>query len=130
MTFPFWCLVVCCFLPYALAFTTGYFKSKQFGSVDNNNPRAQTALLEGTGARVNAAQQNAWEALTIFAVAVFVAHLAGADPENSSVAAGVFVATRVLHPIFYIGDFATPRSLTFLVGLGCLVWLFVLAAQA
>lgn len=130
MTIPFWCLVVCCFLPYAIAGTTGYFKSKQFGTVDNNNPRAQTALLEGTGARLNAAQQNAWEALTVFAVAVFVAHLAGADPEKSSIAAGVFVATRLLHPILYVADLATARSAVFMVGLGCNLWLFVLAARA
>jgi uncharacterized MAPEG superfamily protein len=130
MTFPFWCLVVCCFIPHVLAATTGYFKTKQFGTTDNNNPRAQTAALEGAGARANAAQENAWEALSIFAVAVFVAHLAGADPRLSAIAAGVFLGTRVLHPILYIADIATARSIVFLVGLGCNIWLFVLAARA
>ena len=46
-----------------------------------------TTAYIGEGARVQAAQQNAWEALPVFAAAVFVAHLAGADPERSSVAA-------------------------------------------
>jgi uncharacterized MAPEG superfamily protein len=59
-----------------------------------------------------------------------VAHLAGADPRLSAIAAGVFLGTRVLHPILYIADIATARSIVFLVGLGCNIWLFVLAARA
>ena len=130
MTFPFWCLLVCCFLPYLLAGASGYFKAKQFGTVDNNAPRAQTAALVGPGARAHAAQQNAWEALPVFTAAVVVAHLAGADARFSAIAAGTFLATRVLHPIFYIANIATARSLVFMVGLGCLIWLFALAARA
>ena len=82
------------------------------------------------GARVVAAQQNAWEALAIFSAAVVIAHLAGADARLSGIAAGIFVATRVAHPILYIADFATARSGVFTVGLGCCVWLFALAARA
>jgi uncharacterized MAPEG superfamily protein len=109
MTFPFWCLVACCFIPYVLAGATGHFKTKQFGTVDNNHPRAQTAALEGAGARANAAQENAWEALAVFADAVIVAHLAGADARFSAIAAGIFLATRILHPILYSADIAPAR---------------------
>ena len=130
MTFPFWCLAVCCVLPYVLAASAGYFKSKQFATLDTHHPRAQSAGLEGAGARAVAAQNNAWESLSVFAVAVIVAHLSGADAESSATAAGVFVVTRILHPIFYIADLAPARSVVFLVGLGCNVWLFTLAARA
>jgi uncharacterized MAPEG superfamily protein len=130
MTTPFWCLLVAVLIPYVLAMTGGYFRMKQFGSVDNKHPRAQAAALEGAGARAWAAQQNAWEALPVFASAVFVAHLAGADPQSSATAAVVFVVARVLHPVAYIANVDVARSLVFLVGLGSCVWLFVLAARA
>jgi len=130
MTTPFWCLLLVVFLPYVLSSLGGYYRAKQLGAVDNRHPRAQAAALEGAGARVYAAQQNAWEALPVFSAAVIVAHLAGADPARSAIAAQLFVVTRVLHPVFYVADLATARSAVFLVGLGCCFWLFRLAAVA
>lgn len=130
MTTPFWCLVLVSVFPYVLAGVGGYYKTRQFGTLDNHHPRKQALALEGAGARAYAAQANAWEALPFFAVAVLVAHLAGADPGQSAIASLVFVLTRVLHPMLYIADLATPRSLVFGVGFGCCVWLFVLAARA
>jgi uncharacterized MAPEG superfamily protein len=130
MTTPFWCVLFAVFVPYVLAGASGYFRTKQFGSLDNNNPRAQAAQLTGPGARAWAAQQNAWEALAVFTAAVVVAHLAGADPGRSATAALVFVGARILHPIFYIADLATARSGIFFVGFGACMWLFWLAASA
>jgi uncharacterized MAPEG superfamily protein len=130
MTTPFWCLLIAVFIPFVLAMTGGYFKSQQFDAVDNNNPRAQSAQLEGAGARAVAAQQNAWEALAMFTPAVAVAHMAGADPSSSTTAALLFVAARVLHAGFYIADLAPLRSVSFLVASGSCIWLFVLAARA
>ena len=130
MTTPFWCLLVAVLTPYVLAGTGGYFKGKQLGSVDNHNPRAQSLLLKGPGARAVAAQANAWEALPVFASAVFVAHLAGADAGSSASAALLFVAARAAHAGCYLADLATARSLAFLIGFGSCIWLFVLAAQA
>lgn len=130
MTVPFWCLLAAMLIPIVLSGVGGYFKSKQFGVLDNHNPRDQGAQLEGAGARTWAAQQNAWEALAIFTGAVVVAHLAGADPGASATAALVFVASRVLHAVFYITDLPPLRSTAFLVGLGCSLWLVGLAARA
>ena len=128
MTVPFWCLVVIVFLPIFLAFTGAYFRGKQFGSADNNNPRAQAAQLEGAGARAYAAQANAWEALAMFSTAVFVSHLAGVPASEAAPFTIAFVVVRVLHPIFYIRDMAVPRSLSFIIGMLCIVALFVKAA--
>jgi len=130
MTTPFWCLLVAVLLPYLLAWTAGYFRMKQFGAVDNRLPRAQAAQLVGAGARAWAAQANAWEALPVFASAVFVAHLAGADPARSATAAQLFVAARIGHAVCYLADWSTARSLVFLVGMGSCLWLFALAARA
>lgn len=128
MTTPFWCLIIAIIIPYIIAGITGYFKMKQFGSVDAKNPRLQAAKLEGVGARADAAQANAWEALAVFTGAVFIAHLAGADAEKSALAAQLFILFRVLHIGFYIGDIAPMRTASFFGGFACCIWLFVLAA--
>ena len=130
MTTPFWCLLVAALLPFVLAGLGGYFRFRQFGSVDNKTPRKQSAALEGVGARAVAAQQNAWEALAVFTAAVAVAHMAGADAGASATASLVFVAARILHPIFYVANLDALRSLSFVVGFGACIGLFVLAAGA
>ena len=130
MTTAFWCLLAVILIPYVLAGLGAYFRTRQLGTLDNKNPRAQTAQLQGAGARAVAAQQNAWEALPVFATSVFVAHLAGADAGSSATAALVFVAARSLHSVFYIANLDVLRSLSFLVGVLCCFWLFVQAALA
>lgn len=130
MTTPLWCLVLVAFLPYLLAFTGSYFKMQQFGKLDNKSPRQQAAQLEGIGARAAAAQANAWEALAVFTVAVVVLHLANPEAARSATAANlslVFLAMRVAHPLFYLANIDIARSLTFMVDMGCAVWLIALA---
>ncbi len=128
MTTPFWCLFVAILIPYVLAGLAGYFRTKQFGTLDNKNPRAQAAGLEGAGARAVAAQSNAWEAVAVFGAAVLVSHLAGADPGTAATLSLAFVGFRVLHAIFYLVDFDLGRSLAFLGGLACCIALFIAAA--
>ncbi len=130
MTTPFVCLVIVAALPYVLAGVGAFFRYRQLGTIDNNHPRLQAQQLEGTAARAYAAQQNAWEALALFGIAVLMAHLAGADGAASSTAAIVFVAVRLLHAVFYVANLAPLRSLAFVVGLGCCVRLFWLAYSA
>ena len=130
MTTPFSCLLIAVFIPYVLSGIGSYFKVKQFGALDNNQPRVQAAALKGVGARIQAAQQNAWEALAVFSAAVLVAHVSGADPGASATAAMVFIAARILHAIFYAADLAPLRSLSFFVAIGACLRLFWLAANA
>ena len=130
MTTPFWCLLAAVLLPYVWAGVGVYYKRQQFGAIDANHPRAQSAALTDAGARANAAQLNSWEALPVFGAAVTVAHLAGADAGLSATASLVFVASRVLHGSFYIRNLAPLRSLSFLGGFGACLWLFGLAARA
>jgi len=130
MTTPFWCVLVVILIPYVLAGVGAYYKSRQFGTIDTHHPRAQAAALEGAGARANAAQLNAWEALPVFGLSVLIAHMAGADPAASAVASVGFVVVRILHAAFYIADLAPLRSVAFLVGIVCCVRLFLLAGAA
>ena len=130
MTTPLWCLSIVAVLPYVLSFTGSYFKLRQFGTIDNKHPRIQAAKLEGVGARENAAQQNAWEALAFFTAVLAVLHFANPEAARSSTAANlslVFLATRLLHPILYVANLDIARSSVFLVGLGCGIWLLWLA---
>ena len=128
MTTPLWCLLIVMLMPIALAGVGGYFRTKQLGTLDNEDPREQIKSLTGAGSRAYAAQQNAWEALALFTAAVLTAHVLGADPERSAQLAVAFVAFRALHAVCYIGGWATLRSLMFMGGLVSLIWLFVLGA--
>ena len=130
MTIPFWCLLIVAFIPYVMAGVSGYHKTKQLGSVDIGMPRLQNIRLEGAGHRAVAAQENTWEAVTIFAVAVFMAHFAGADPAASAKAAMLFAAARIAYPVIYLANINPLRTIVFTIGLGAVIWLFVLAANA
>ena len=111
-------------LPIVLSWVGGYYRAQQFGNVDNKNPRAQSAALEGAGARAVAAQQNAWEALAVFTAAVVAQSIRGGGGEIASILAGVWLGARILHAVFYLANLDVLRSLAFLVGLGCAVALF------
>ena len=128
MTIAFWCVYIACLLPIMTSWVSSYFRGKQLGLIDNKHPRAQYAVLEGPGGRAYAAQQNAWEALPIFVAAVLIAHLAGVAPERSALAAEVFIVARVLYPVFYIANKDILRSLSFLIGIGACISLFIMAA--
>jgi uncharacterized MAPEG superfamily protein len=101
----------------------------QLGAVDNKTPRAQQAQLTGRGAWAVGAHQNAFEAVAVFAPAVLVAHLAGADPVWSARWSVLFVIARVFHGVFYVGGVDLLRSLSFGVGIVAAVALFVLAGR-
>jgi uncharacterized MAPEG superfamily protein len=130
VTTPFWCLIIVTLMPYVLAGIGGYLRVQQLGTLDSHHPRVQAQELRGPAARALAAQQNNWEAVSVFGFAVVLAHLTGADPDKSATASIAFVVARVLHAAAYIGDLPTARSVIFLIGLGCCVWLFALSALA
>jgi uncharacterized MAPEG superfamily protein len=129
MSTPFWCLLVGTLLPYVWSVVALLERIQQFGRPDNKLPRAEQQKLEGRGARAVGAHKNAFEALAIFAPAVIVAHLAGADALWSMRLALAWVVLRVFHGLAYLLDADRLRSLSFVLALGACVGLFVLAAQ-
>ena len=128
MTTAFWCLLAVILIPYVLAGVGGYFRTRQFGTVDTKYPRLQAAKAEGILARAIGAQDNAWEAVPVFASAVFVAHLTAADPGRVGTLALAYVAARIGHAVCYLENWAIPRSLIFLVSLGLAIGIFVQGA--
>jgi uncharacterized MAPEG superfamily protein len=129
MTIPLWCVSIATFLPFLWAIVGAVCRYRQFGTIDNNHPRLQQAQLSGIGARAMGAQQNAWEALAMFAPAVLVAHVNGARVGHAATAALLFIAARVVHGSLYLADLGALRSLAWAIGAGAVVWLFVLAAR-
>jgi uncharacterized MAPEG superfamily protein len=123
-------LLIAVLMPYVLAGIGSYHKGKQFGKVDNNNPRAQSAQLTGTGARAVAAQQNAWEALAVFTAALVAAFFAGVEPAALGAPVLLFVAARIAHAACYLADLASARSGSFLVATVACIWIFVKAFGA
>ncbi len=128
MTIPFWCIVVVIFIPFILAGVGGAARGKAFGSADNKEPRAQAAQLSGSGARIYAAQENAWEAAIMFTAAVLVTHAAGLPATTAAPWTIAFVVFRALHAVFYIQDIDKARSGAFLGGLVCIIALIIKAA--
>jgi uncharacterized MAPEG superfamily protein len=126
MTTPFVVLFILVLLPYVLAGLGGYLRIQQLGSADNSHPRVQALELRGAAARAWAAQQNAWEALAVFGTVAIVGHLVKADPAGMATASLLYLATRIAHPILYIANLATLRTLVFVIGLGCIVWMMTM----
>ena len=130
MTIVLACLLTAVLMPYVLSGIGVAHKRRQFGTVDNNNPRAQSAQLTGTGARAVAAQQNAWEALAVFTASLAAAFFAEVEPESLAVPALIFVGARIAHAACYLSDLTSARSGSFFVATVACLWIFGMALAA
>lgn len=127
MTVAYLCILVAALLPYI------WVSIAKFGGprYDNRDPRGWLAKQDDPRTtRAYNAQLNAFEAFAPFAAAVLMAQLAGVDPGRITQLALAFVALRVLHGLFYIGNKPTFRSLIWLAALLCMLALMVLALLA
>lgn len=122
-------LLTLALLPFLLTWLGAFLRIRQFGHLDNNTPRLQQAALTGVGARVQGAQANAWEALLTFTVVTFIAFAAGVPLASLGSVALVFLALRLLHAVLYMADFAWSRSLVFVAGILCCLYIVYLAVQ-
>jgi hypothetical protein len=128
MTTPFWCVfAVFAMLWVPRTIVALKMKARPEG-YDNRTPRAQQAQLSGLGLRAKAAHENTFEALTMFAPAVFIAHLGHGDLAWSSRLAIAFVIARAAYIACYLGDVATLRSAVWTVGILATAGLYVLPA--
>ncbi len=125
MAIAYWCILIAAVLPYVwvgIAKTSGE-------RMNNRDPRGWIA--KQTHPRVhrgNAAQLNAFEAFAPFAAGVLMAQAAGVDVGRITMLAMIFVACRVLHGVFYLADKHLLRSLSWTVGIGCVMALMAQAA--
>lgn len=92
---------------------------------NNFNVRLWQGKLEGAAQRAHAAHLNSFEAFPLFAAAVIVAQMSGADQARVDMLALSFIGLRVLYGILYIADKATLRSLVWMAAMVCTVMIFV-----
>jgi uncharacterized MAPEG superfamily protein len=123
MPFVFDVLFIVSLFPIILAVSGGYLRYRQFGKLDNHHPRLQQSQLTGLAARVLAAQKNAWEALILYTAMCVLAYVSSTDINEFNYAAGLFLLSRIAHPVFYLLDMASYRSLVFLVSWLCCLYI-------
>lgn len=126
MTIAYWCVLAAAGLIYA---ATGLAKGGgRMPTQANFSPREWLARLEGWPKRANWAQQNSFEVFPIFAAAVIIAQATHAPQGRIDTLALAFVAIRVVYLLLYLADLATLRTLSWVAGMVCVVWLFCLGA--
>ena len=119
-------LLIAMLLPY-LAKAPLAFAMQKAGGYDNHNPRLQQASLTGFGQRANAAHYNSFEALLIYACAVFSAVGLNAVDTTTIMLGWAFIASRVLYLLCYWFDYATLRSVVWIIGMIVAFSIFVTA---
>ena len=128
MTLALACIPVALALVYATKVPLSIAMAKEPERYDNKNPREQQARLEGWGKRAAGAHANAFEAFSVFAAAVFVAHLGHASEKWSAILAVAFVVLRTVYPVLYLANIDKARSMVWVLATLCSVGLFVLPA--
>jgi uncharacterized MAPEG superfamily protein len=121
MTIAFACVLFMGLLPYVAA---GIAK-KGFEGYDNSLPRQWLAIQTGFRARANAAQANLFESLPFFFAAVIIASIAKAPQERVDLLAIGFVIARMAYLICYVANWPTTRSIVWLLGIACVVAMFL-----
>jgi uncharacterized MAPEG superfamily protein len=117
-------LLCLCAIPYVFSVISRYYRHKQLGTVDNQNPREQYAQLRGPGARAVAAQQNSWEALILYSAALLAVIASGLDVKYLAEAAIIVLIGRLLHGVFYLTNLDKLRSLAFVIAAAPCFYLF------
>jgi len=113
-----------CLLPYV--FTIIAKKSAGFRAKDNQNPRAFLAQTEGLASRANAVQQNSFESLPLFIAAVLMAEYM-VVPQKLIMTFGIaYLICRVIYGICYLKNWASLRSIVWLLSILCPVSLLLL----
>ncbi len=127
MTIIVACLIIGALLPLVAKAPMGYAQTRLPGGYDNHYPRQQQASLQGLGQRALGAHNNAFEAFPPFAAGVLLALFTVGPVQVAQLLCVVWVVARVLHIVFYLADINVLRSLSWLVGMVCSVWLMCLA---
>ena len=122
-----WAMVVASLLPLTMAMAAkalGGFHLK-----DNAHPRDFLQHTTGVAARANAAQQNSYETLPIFLIAVVVAMLFFVPQAIVNKLAWLYVIIRMGYCAAYIINLSIFRSILWGLSIACILMLFYLAIR-
>ncbi|TXD96163.1 hypothetical protein ES754_11030 [Psychrobacter frigidicola] len=122
-----WAMVVASLLPLVMAMSAKVFGG--FNLKDNAHPRDFLQHTTGAAARANAAQQNSYETLPIFLVAVLVAMLFFVPQAIINKIAWLYVIIRMGYCVAYITNLAMFRSILWVLSMICSLMLFYLAIR-
>ena len=121
MTIAYACVLFMGLFPYVAA---GIAK-KGFENYDNSMPRQWLTQQTGFRARANAAQANLFESLPLFFAAVIIASISNAPQTRVDLLALGFVVARIAYLVCYIANWPTMRSIVWLIGIACVVSIFL-----
>ena len=96
-----------------------------FRDFDNHHPREWLARQTGFRARANAAHHNAFEAFPFFAAAVVLGLFMSMDQSVLDRYCLVFVAARVLYLVTYLANWASLRTLCWVVAYASCLAIYV-----
>lgn len=107
---------------------------------DNTNPRTLVPSLDKNQAldtttkqtiiRAEAAQQNGFENIGLFAAAVVAANVAKVDSWWINVLSGGYLVSRAAYNLLYINGTGGPRTAVFLSGIAMIFTLFIKSGNA
>ena len=130
-----WCILIAALLPLLCSFIAKWGqlgRPRSQGGYDNADPRGWLAKQENPRVRrADSAQKNSFEAFPAFAASVFMAQLAGVEPQRIGWLALGFVVLRTLYGFFYVVNNPAMRSMVWFGGFACVFALMGMAiAQA
>ncbi|KAK8124873.1 uncharacterized protein PG998_000632 [Apiospora kogelbergensis] len=104
---------------------------RQFHESISKNDKVDK-VTKGRILRSHAAAQNGYETLPLFTGAVIASNMAGVPTSTINLLSLAYLGSRVLYNVIYIHlqenrKFATPRSLAWMVSIGCWFTLYVQA---
>ena len=120
-------ILIACLLPYV--FTTIAKKTAGFKSRDNHNPREFLAKATGVAARANAVQQNSFESLPLFIAAILMAEYMVVSQTLIMTFGIAYIVFRIIYGICYLANWATLRSIVWLLSLLCPICLLLLVIK-
>jgi len=125
MMISFWCVFIVALLPYCLTIIA---KSKKDYAKYNHEPRVFLENLTGFRQRSSWAAKNTFECFPFFASAVIIAHLSNqVNISLLNILSVSFVILRVIYGFLYIFNFASLRSLFWLLAIILNMVIFIVA---
>ena len=126
MTFAYFSIFL--FALFNLFCSVAAKKAANMHAAENHNPREILARATGKAARLNAAQQNGYEMLPLYAAAVIIAHATGEAAQSTvNTLSTAFLLLRAAYIWAYAQDKAALRSNIWYGCLICIVALFIAA---
>lgn len=126
MTFAYFSIFL--FALFNLFCSVAAKKAANMHAAENHNPREILARATGKAARLNAAQQNGYEMLPLYAATIITAHATGEAAQGTiNFWATLFLLSRAAYIWAYAQDKATARSAIWGVGMICVIALLIAA---